>query len=380
MDVSERSIWILAGEESGDQYGARLAEEIRRQEPDIRLAGMGGHAMAAAEVEILVDSTELGIIGLVEVLRHLPQMRRIFRFLVQKAEEERPAAVVLIDYPGFNLRFAEQMHRRGIKVVYYISPQVWAWKKGRIPKIAAWVDALMCIFPFEPAVYAGTGLRAEFIGHPLLETLAGIRDAVITRSEDTVLLLPGSRRGEIDRLLEPILMSALQIARQRPDLKFVMPLPRQAVADYAEEKMTALALPADMPKIQMEVGTARQWMRRAAAGIAASGTVTIEAGILGLPLIVVYRLNWFSYRLARILVKVPYFAMVNLVAGRGVYAEFLQHEVVPEVLGPALLSILPGGERRADVTRGLEEAVAKLGGQVPASERAAAIVLEIAAG
>ena len=375
MGESAPTIWIVAGETSGDGYGARLAHEMRVLQPDVCLKGMGGPAMREAGVEIMVDSTELGVMGLSEVFRLLPTFIRLFRGLVKRAAEERPDTVVLIDYPGFNLRLAKKLHALGIRVVYYVSPQVWAWKKGRIPKIAAIVDRLLVIFPFEPAVYKGTGLDVQFVGHPLLEILAEERDTTVERDPDTVLLLPGSRQGEIDRLLPIIAATAHLLAQERPHLRFVMPLPRQSIADYAVRCLRALP---NQPEIQIEIGNSRHWMQRAGTGLAASGTVTVEAAILGLPLVSVYRVHWLTYLLAAVIIRLPYFTMVNLIAGRQLFPELLQGEFTPENALGALRPLLPDGERRAEVEQGMRDMVAALAGTRPASRRAAVSVLEVA--
>ncbi len=375
MGESAPTIWIMAGETSGDGYGARLAHELRALCPEACLKGMGGPAMRDAGVEILVDSSELGVMGFAEVFRLLPLFIRLFRSLVRQAAAERPDTVVLIDYPGFNLRFARKMHDLGIRVVYYVSPQVWAWKKGRIPKIATWVDRLLTIFPFEPEVYDGTGLDVQFVGHPLLEVLAEERDATIVRDPHTVLLLPGSRRGELDRLLPTIAETAYRLGQERPQLRFVMPLPRPGIADYARDLLAKLPR---QPDIQIEIGNSRRWMQQAGTGIAASGTVTVEAAILGLPLVSVYRLHWLTYLLAVVIVKLPYFTMVNLIAGRQVFPELLQAELTPDNVLSALRPLLPDGSRRQEVEAGMEEVVNALGGTRPASRRAAECVLEIA--
>lgn len=375
MAASAPTIWIVAGETSGDGYGARLGRELRGLCPEVVLKGMGGPAMREAGIEILVDSTELGVVGFSEVFHLLPLFVRLFRGLVRRAAAERPDAVVLIDYPGFNLRLARRLHSLGIRVVYYVSPQVWAWKKGRIPKIAAWVDRLLTIFPFEANVYGGTGLDVEFVGHPLLEILAEERDDSIVREPDTVLLLPGSRRGEIDRLLPTLAETAHLLARERPNLRFVMPLPRQGIADHAARLLESLP---GKPPIRIEIGNARRWMQQAGTGLAASGTVTVEAAILGLPLVSVYRVNLLTYLLALAVVNLPYFTMVNLIAGQQVYPELLQGEFTAENVLAKLLPLLPGGERRQEVETGMARVVAALGGNRPASRRAAEAVLDIA--
>jgi len=374
-----RTVWIIAGESSGDAYGALLAGELRQAEPDLVVRGMGGAAMEEAGVDIMVDSTELGVVGLVEVLKHLPTFASIFRGLVRRAEKERPDAVVLIDYPGLNLRLARRLHLLGVKVVYYISPQVWAWHKKRIPKIARTVDRMLVIFPFEPAVYSGTELDVEFVGHPLLETLDACRDPSLTRDSNAVLLLPGSRTSEVDRLLPVMLETARALHAETPGLRFVIAVPREAIAGHVRRKMAALLPPddADGPEVSLEVGRTREWMQRAAAGLAASGTVTVEAAILGLPLVVVYRLHWLTFWFARLLVKIPYFAMVNLVANAMVFEEFLQDAVTTANLSRALRDVLPGGARRREAEEGMARTVAALGGQSQVSQRAAQAVIEV---
>jgi lipid-A-disaccharide synthase len=371
------SIWIIAGEESGDAYGAGLARELQRQRPGLALRGMGGRAMAAAGVEILIDSSELGVVGFIEVLWHLRTILRALAALVERARQERPDAVVLIDYPGFNLRLARRLHALGIPVVYYVSPQVWAWKRGRRHQIAAWCRRLLCIFPFEPAHFADTGLDVCFVGHPLLEILAGEREADAVRDPDLVLLLPGSRRGEVERLLPRLLQAAAELRRRQPRLRFVMPLPRPAVAEVARrclrEGCTELAA-----AVTIDVGRTRHWMQVAVAGLATSGTVTMEAAILGLPVVSVYRVSWLTYGLARLLVHgIRFFTIVNLVADREVFEEFLQGQVTVGRLVPALEAILPGGARREAVLRGMSDAVAALGPAGAVSAAAARQVLEV---
>ena len=190
-----KTIWIITGEASGDQYGAELAQAIWNLQPDAVIKGMGADHMRKAGVDIMVDSTDLGIIGIVEAVKHLPFFISLMKKLVRKAAEERPAAVVMIDYPGFNLRFAQRLKKLNIPVVYYISPQVWAWKKGRIKTLEACVERMLCIFPFEPQVYKDTKLDARFVGHPLLDALKPYAENRQPRDPNLVILLPGSRKG-----------------------------------------------------------------------------------------------------------------------------------------------------------------------------------------
>ena len=367
-------VWIIAGEASGDNYGANLAQALRQRRADLRLRGMGSEQMRTAGVELFVDSSELGVVGLIEVLKSIRFFIRLLRDVSARAIAERPAAVVLIDYPGFNLRLAERLHRAGIPVVYYISPQVWAWKKGRIPRIARDVDKMLCIFPFEPAVYAGTGLDASFVGHPLLEILAPLRREPPPRDPNLVLLLPGSRSSELKALFPDFLRTAAQLQQARPELHFMVPLPRQSCLEQAKSLAAATPLPVAL-SLAYSVGETRQWLSRAAAGLAASGTVTVEAAILGLPLVVAYRLNAVTWHIVKHMVKLPFVTIANLVTKRCVYEEYLQDDAVHEKLAPALLNILPGGSRHDEVVAGIRECTLLLGGDDAISLRVADAVL-----
>ena len=366
----------MAGEASGDAYGAAVAVSLKAACPGIRLAGMGAAKMRAAGVETYVDSTELGIIGFVEVIKHLPMLVRLFRGLVRRAAEERPAVAVLIDYPGFNLRLAKKLHALGIRVVWYVSPQVWAWKRNRIWKLAKCCDRMLCIFPFEPQCYAPTSLKAEFVGHPLFEQLAPLKRLGVKREARRVLLLPGSRRQELQRLLPDFVNAACLLHRQDPALVFEFAMPREAILDYAKEIVEALPLPPDAPNFDWSCGRTRERMLSAGAAIAASGTVTVEAAMLGLPVVVAYRLGRLSWWIARRLVKLPYISIANLVCETMVFEEYLQDECTPAKLAAATQAILPGGRRHDECLALLEEFTRRLGDAAPVSPKIARIVLE----
>ena len=373
-----RTIWIISGETSGDMYGAALAKELWAQQPDLIVKGMGGGAMKEAGVDIMVDSTELGVVGIVEVLKSIFFFIRLLNDMAKRAATERPDAVILIDYPGFNLRLAQKLHKAGIPVIYYISPQVWAWKKGRIKTIVECVRRMLCIFPFEPAVYDGTGLDIKFIGHPLLDILEPLRKSEIPRDDKLVLLLPGSRSNELKALLKVFVETALLLKKKQPELHFSIPLPREKTRKLAEKIMEDCNLDEEERKcFQISVGDTRQQMKRAIAGIAASGTVTVEAAMLGLPLVVSYKVNWFTYQLAKALIKLPSITIANLVTGQTVYEERLQYDAVPDKLASALEDILPGGSRRQICLDGIEKCVKLLGEDTKASARAAEAVLEV---
>ncbi|OGV48186.1 MAG: lipid-A-disaccharide synthase [Lentisphaerae bacterium GWF2_44_16] len=350
-------IWILAGEASGDIYGARLSEEIRKLtagKTSVSISGMGGPEMKKAGVDILVDSTELGVVGLFEIGMMIFKFIGIFRYLERKAAEEKPDAVILVDYPGFNIRFAKSMYKKGIPVIWYISPQVWAWRKSNIPKLAKYCAKMLVIFPFEPETYKGTGLDVEFTGHPLVDVVAERGDASIERQLDTVLLLPGSRGGEIKRLLVPMLETVSLLKKKNSALKFVISAPNEKIFSMVREMYDDFQRKnPDLPGIEISCGRTAYWQQAAGTGLAASGTVTVECAIAGLPLVVVYKLNPFTFLLARMLITLfrGFFTMVNIIAYKVVFEEFLQKNVRAELLVPAMERIMPGGARREDVEK-----------------------------
>ncbi len=356
------NVWLISGETSGDMYGAEIAAGLRKlaaaDRRDIRISGMGGIRMREAGVELLADSTELGVVGVAEVVKHLFTFFAIFRRLVRRAECDRPDAVVMIDYPGFNLEFAKAMWKRDIPVIWFVSPQVWTWKKYRIFKLEKYCRKMLVIFPFEVEVYGVTKLDTEFVGHPLLEMVDARRDPAIVRDPDLVLLLPGSRDMEVSRLLVPMLDSAAELVKRRPNLRFVLTAPRpkiyekcRVICENYRKKHPA------SPEIDVRLGGTAEFQQRAAAGIAASGTVTVESAIAGLPLVVVYKMNLFTILLAAVLVKLyrGFFTMVNVILNREAFEEFIQYEVKSANIVPALERILPGGSRREQVENDMAE-------------------------
>ena len=357
-----KKFWIIAGESSGDLYGAALARELqelaRAHGEELRLSGMGGAKMIAAGVDVLVDSTELGVIGIFEVTKLLFKFIRIFVKLRDAALRERPDAVILIDYPGFNLRFAKAMHRAGIPVVWYVSPQIWVWGKRRKPVLARVCSKMLVIFPFETEVFADTPLKAEFVGHPLIDVVKARTDPAVTRDGETVLLLPGSRKMEVERLLVPMLDSVRVLGKKHPGLKFHLASPRDKISSLCRNIIEKYRRRhPDTPSVELSTGDTGYWLQKAGSGVAASGTVTVEAAIAGLPLVVGYKLNFFTLLLASVLVKLyrGFFTMTNIIAGRAVYKELLQWRFRAGEIVPALEEILPGGSRRAEVEAGMDE-------------------------
>lgn len=374
--TQQRSVWIVAGETSGDGYGASLAREIHRLAPELTVRGMGGPQMRAAGVETFVDSTELGIIGFWECLKHLFFFMGLLRRMTKRAAEERPETVVLIDYPGFNLQLAKRLHKLGIRVVWYVSPQVWAWKTGRIWKLARYCSEMLCIFPFEPRCYEPTTLKARFVGHPLFEILRPYMETPADRDENLVLLLPGSRRQELHRLMPEFVGAAVDLHRRNPSLRFHFALPRQAILEYARQLLSEMALPEDAPEFTWSCGDTREMMRKGSCAIAASGTVTVEAAMLGLPVVVAYKISPFSWWVGKRLIKIDTITIANLVCGRTVFEEVLQERCTGENLADALAKILPGGERRETVLQGMDEFTRLLGAAGAVSENVARIVAQ----
>ena len=352
---TSNEIWIMSGEASGDLYGAKIAAELKQQDPAVKVRGMGGLSMRRAGVEIIVDSSELGVIGIVEVLENIFKFIKIFLFLKKEAKRVRPRGVVMVDYPGFNLRFAKAMWKLGIPVVWYISPQVWVWRKGNIKKLAKYCKKMLVIFPFEPEVYEGSGLDAEFVGHPLVEIVHERTDSSIVRDPETILLLPGSRRKEIKYLLDPFLETASILKMRHPELSFVISAPRESILAMIREGMVEFHKKHPgmiLPEFQLTAGKTAFWQQRCTAGLAASGTVTVECAIADLPLVVAYKLNKITFLLARLIIGKlfrGFFTMVNIILYKNVFHEFLQHQVVPETLADEMEMILPGGSRRAEV-------------------------------
>ena len=360
--LMKKKIWIFAGEASGDLYGARLAEELKKtaagRNVQLEISGMGGPRMIAAGIPVMVDSTELGVMGVVEVLKLLFTFIGIYFKLVRAARRERPDAVVLIDYPGFNLLFALAMYWSRIPVIWYVCPHLWVWGKWRLPVLAKICSRMLVIFPFEEEVFAPTCLKAEFVGHPLIDIVSERHDPAIRRDENSFLLLPGSRVMEINRLLEPMLDTVTLLAKRHPELKFHLSAPREKITRLCAEKIELYRKKhPECPELELSTGDTGKWQQQAGCGLAASGTVTVESAIAGLPLVVGYRMNWITILLASLVVKLyrGYFTMVNIIADHTVYEEFLQHRFCAEKLLAPVESILPGGSRRKEVEAGMQE-------------------------
>jgi lipid-A-disaccharide synthase len=368
---------VSCGEPSGDLYAADLIRHLRgltAEPPDV--FGLGGERLEAEGARLLAHVRDLAVVGLWEVVSHLPRFRRIFRDLLAEVDRERPDLAVLVDYPDFNLRVARALHRRRIPVVYYVSPQVWAWRPRRLRAIREHVAHMIVIFPFESRVYEDAGVPVTFVGHPLVDLVAPERDRNgflaahgLDPARPMVALLPGSRRKEIAHNLPPLAGAVRLLAQRRPDLQFLA-----AVAPSIDPRALRAGLP---PNVALVQGRTHAALSAADAAVVASGTATVEAALLGTPMVVVYRLSPLTYHLGRRFVKVPHVAMANLIAEKAIVPELIQDAFTPERVADALLPLLGTG---GDAMRAaLAEVRGRLGAP-GASRRAAEVVMGIVAG
>ena len=373
-----RSLLVVAGEISGDQHAARVVKSVRDQCPDWTFWGIGGDGLQAAGVECLYDSRDMAVLGLSEVLRRFSFFRRVFHHLCREMDRRRPDAVLLVDYPGFNLRLARAAHARGIKVIYYICPQVWAWHRSRIARMARWVDRLLVIFPFEVEVFAGTDLHVDFVGHPLVDQArvalaAPLQELPWPAAGPRVALLPGSRRQEVERILPPMWAAARELARTQPAAAFIIAAPSPAIAE-AVARVQATLPAGDGPPVAVVTGQTREVLRQARGAMVASGTATIETALMGCPFIVVYKTATLTYWFGKRLIRVPYLGMVNIVAQRLLCPEFLQHDAQPAPMAAALAPLLADGPVREAMIEGLREVAAALGEMDPVTAAADSVL------
>ncbi len=373
------SLMIVTGEVSGDHHAAALLRALRRRRPDVAAWGIGGDALRDAGMDVVHHVRDMESIGFTDALFRLPFFLSVYRDLLRRVDAAPPAAAVLVDYPGFNLRLAHALRLRGIPVVYYICPQVWAWHRSRIRTIAANVRRLLVIFPFEIDLFKGMSLRVEFVGHPLADTIAQASDHDETplpwRGEPRIALLPGSRRTEIDRILPPLLGAAGRIARERKEASFIIAAPDEKAAGWIRIQLAAAG--ECPPRLEIVVGRTRRVLREARAAWVASGTATLESALLRCPMVIVYRTGPLTYAIARALIRIPHIGLANLVAGRALCPEILQNAARPEVLADALEPLLDDSPQRRAMLEGFEQITAALGGPGAADRAAQAVAEEL---
>jgi lipid-A-disaccharide synthase len=366
---------ISAGEASGELYGAHLIEALRRHLPAAEFFGVGGEHMRAAGCDTVVDAARLSVVGISEIVSHLPRIYGDFRRLVRAADERRPDAAIVIDSPAFNFRVAREMHRRGVPVIYYVCPQLWAWRERRVERFHKWVKKALVIFPFEEQWYRERGVDAEYVGHPLAgqpqpqaHRAQYASEHGLDASQIWLGLLPGSRRKEVLMNL-PALLEASSSLRDRG--QFLLPV--ASTLDRAWVK----SLISGQPHIHL-VGQAAGALPHLRAAVVASGTATVEAALAGTPMVVVYRVSPLTWKLGRGLLRVPFIAMPNLIAGREVVPELLQSDFTAASVARKLAEILPDGPAREKMLAGLAEVNSRLrspGASGTASERAADAIL-----
>jgi len=370
-DRFDGELLVVAGEASGDLHGARLLRDLCQKAPGLRTFGLGGQELEAVGTELIAHSSEISVVGITEVVRILPRAREIFNEILRAVDRRQPRAALLIDFPDFNLRLAKALHRRGVKVVYYISPQIWAWRRGRVRTISRLIDRMLVILPFEVDFYRRHGVEAIHVGHPLVDEVPQIgqrwdRD----RSAEgpfTIALLPGSRKSEIAANL-PVMLAAAEKLQARFSCEF-----RLIKAATVDESVLTAAL-SNSP---VEPAIVRDDRFAAIAeshlAICASGTATLEVGLLRTPMVMVYRVSPWTYFLGRLLVRLPHIALVNLVLDRRVVPELLQNDATPERIASTAADILMDRDRIRTMQEGLSGLRERLG-ESGASDRAASQV------
>jgi lipid-A-disaccharide synthase len=369
-------VLVSCGEPSGDLYAGDLVRELREQAGSLDVFGLGGDRLQEAGGRLVAHVRDLAVVGLLEVLKHLRRLRGVFRTVLDEVERERPAVAVLVDYAEFNLRLARELKSRGVPVVYYVSPQVWAWRRGRIRAIRERVTRMVVIFPFEEALYRQAGIPVTFVGHPLVDLARPAEDGAaflaaqgLDPARPVVAVLPGSRPQEVAHNLPPIAGALRLLRERRGTLQFAL-----AVAPSLDPRLLDRDL--DGLPVTRLAGRTDALLSASSAGIVASGTATVEAALMDLPSVVVYRVAPFTYALGRPFVRVPHYAMANLIAGREVFKELIQRDFRPESVAGEVVSLVEDPVRRRDVRQGLQQVRSRLG-PPGASVRAAAVVAEI---
>ncbi len=368
-------VMISAGEASGDRLGAGLAAALRDQDPSIDLIGMGGPQMRDAGVRLVQDSSEVSVVGISEVLSRLPQIRRAMVRLEQTLDEERPTLLVPVDFPDFNLRLAARAVRRDVGVVYFVSPQVWAWRQSRVRRIRRLVREMLVLFEFEREFYRDAGVPVTWVGHPLAEAPppapapADLREGIGLEPDSAVVaLLPGSRSGEIERHMPVLLNVAERLRRRRPELEFLVPLAPSA----PERMLRGLIRDSGLERVRVHAGDFPDLLCVCAAGVVASGTASLDAATVGLPMVVIYRMNPMSYWIGKRMIRVDHVAMPNLIAGTRVVPELLQDECNPARIAAEIERYFddPGhAERVRSALRSVREKLGEPGVYRRAAER-----------
>jgi lipid-A-disaccharide synthase len=401
--MSDATIYFVAGERSGDDHGVALLKALRARAPEMQFLGRGGpqmRAVAGGKFRDWIDDT--AVVGLWEVIRRYPFFRREFQATISEIETAWPTAVVLIDYPGFNLRLAHALRAKfsELKIIYYISPQVWAWNQRRISQMARSIDLMLCIFPFEPKLYEESGLRAMFVGHPMISVIPsenatparseGSKDETLeltpqgssataatagsTRDDNLVGLFPGSREREVRKIFPVMREAAVELSHENPDLRFAVSAASEPLAELIRADLYGKHATGKFFIVKDE---ARSLMAKANVGMVASGTATLEAALSQLPFVLIYRVAWLTYLAARLVVKIKYLGMPNVLADREIVPEFIQHKARPRVVAAVVGRLLTDKSERARMLADFAGVAQKLGRGNAAENAADAIITEL---
>jgi len=402
-----KRLYFVAGEASGDEHGAALMRSLRDLAPDCELYGRGGPQMKAIAGDKFTDWIgNAAIVGLWEVLKHAGYFREQFARALNEIDAAKPDAVVLIDYPGFNLRLARTLRRNtdlqsvrpaGLqpdesdtadristgrtgrmpvfhpKIIYYISPQVWAWNRGRIRQMARYLDLMLCIFPFEAELYNLSGLRTIFVGHPMIETLAR-RQTGEARNPNLIGLFPGSRSREVKKIFPVMVKAIAEIIGRRPSTRFEVAAASETLARDIQGLLARSHL---RHRSRVVTGDSSGTMQRVSAGMVASGTATLEAAFFRLPFVLVYKVSWPTYFAARLLMRTPFLGMPNVLAGREIVPEFLQHEARPKAIAASVLELANNSDTRQQMITEFDAVIEKLGESGASGKAARAILAEL---
>jgi lipid-A-disaccharide synthase len=372
--VNAKRIYIIAGEASGDAHGAVLMREILNLVSDLQFFGAGGPEMRLIAGNRFMDWTSEAVVGLSDVLVKYPYFREKFYQMYRQIRQLKPDTVIFVDYPGFNLRLAHYLRRKQFpgKLIYYISPQVWAWNRGRIPRMAAFLDLMICIFPFEKPLYEASGLRTEFVGHPMVEELDRYKISE-PRDPKLVVLLPGSRKREIRRIF-PVMLEAAQLLRRKDAAIY---FEASATSEAGRELMRKLSYEAGLVDVRIGLKNAYELMQRAFVGMVASGTATLESSFFLLPFVLVYKVSWFSYIPGRLLIRVDHLGMPNILAGKQIIPEFIQRDAIPERIADAVWELYENPILRAKMVSEMDRVIKLLGEKGAARRAAEAVVREL---
>jgi len=358
-----KTIMIIAGEASGDMYGANLVREMLKINPALNFYGIGGKKLREEGVQILADASEMAVVGLTEVVFKLRNILKIMAMMKKSLDERRPDLIILIDYPDFNLPLAKAASKRNIKVLYYISPQVWAWRQGRIGQIKKTVNKMAVILPFEIETYKRQGFAVNYVGHPLLDMIKlnypkqeSRKKFGLDEDKITIGILPGSRLSEVRKLLPELLQAAQILKNKMPDIQFVLPL-----ADTLEEATLTEIISGFNVKINVISGHTYDVVSCVDLALVASGTATLETALLNVPMIIVYKISLLSYFIGRLFVRVKNIGLVNIIAGKTIVPELIQNDASGVRIAAEALSILKNGERKQEMIRELEAIRARLG-------------------